>query len=287
MFSFGYVYQHAYANKPTGFGFGKIFPILLAFYFSALTWKVLINHQLSIKSFLAILLLLRVPPYSEFLLTFFLAGLVFFIFKKQMAFIILNGKNMLWVIFGLLLLSLLPFLNIYPTVTLFGKPVQLDFYIGLVLGSSDSYFPLVSYFIFFILGMWFQKNKTGFSKTIALVSLTGTLIFIIYFILFNKAPKRFPPSPVWTIGSLAFVYGYFLLSRKIKSRLLHPFLNTVGENSLIYLLLSNVLIFAAANIPGRTIAGAIIGAVFIIVFTTYLISISRKIATAKESGGIN
>ncbi|MBI2729912.1 MAG: hypothetical protein HYX40_04030 [Sphingobacteriales bacterium] len=285
LFSFGYIYQYIYAGEKINFrfGFNKSKNILFGFYFSAITWKVIAAHSFSLYSLPGILLLLSIPPYSEFLVTLFLAGAVFFVFKKQLTAIVNSSLKTFIAILLLLLLSLLPFFIGSPAYhfNILEKQVTTNFYFGIFFGSGGRYYPLISYFIYFIMGMWFQKNKIVFSRKLIAMAIGGTLVFFIYLWWFAKLPDRFPPSIPWLLGPLSFIYLYYLLSGKIKNKFICSVLNPIGDNTLVYLLMSNLFIFSATNTGTWSNASAIGFALFSILFTAYIIFISRKYSADK------
>lgn len=277
MFSFGYIYQKAYGKKKVDcyFAINKMKTTLFAFYISAFCWKLIIEHELTFRSIIMILIFKNVPPYSEFLLAFFLTTAVFFLFKNKIATLI-NSKYVIILLLLLLFISFAPFYKLYTNFVFWGHIIYLDYYIGLIFGSLRlTFFPIFQYLIFFMLGIWFQKNKISYSKPTFIVSILSTLIFLSYLYLKKELPQRFPPSPFWLIGSFFFLYLYLICSRKLKQNKLTAYLNLIGENSLIYLLLSNVLIFSLKNTLHWNYISALIGGLGVIVFITYNISITR------------
>ncbi|MBC8052924.1 MAG: hypothetical protein H7Y13_07655 [Sphingobacteriaceae bacterium] len=253
---------------------------LFAFFFSAAAWELFVNRLLTFKTASQILLLLKVPAYSEFLLSFFLTTGLFFLFKKQIAIITSSGRNMLVFLMAVFLIALIPFGRLFSTSV--AETNFLRHYLDLLIGSDRTFFfPVVQYSSLFIIGTWFQKNHIDFSKRILLLSVLGTLAFIAHLYFFKKVP-RFSPSPFWITGSFSFLYLYYLVSKRIGVNYLSSWLAVVGENSLVYLMLSNVLLFMAKGIIKWDIATALLYAGAILLFITYTVSTTRKYNYVKE-----
>lgn len=54
---------------------------------------------------------------------------------------------------------------------------------------------------------------------------------------------RFPPTIYWIIGGGGLVYGLFLLVKNIKDNKVLCLIQKIGQNTLSYLVISNLLIF--------------------------------------------
>ncbi|HEX8608979.1 MAG TPA: hypothetical protein VF679_10115, partial [Pedobacter sp.] len=134
MFSFGYIYQAAYSNKQVSIGFAinKMKTTLFAYYISAISWAILINHDTTFSRLLSIILLINPSPYSEFLLAFFIMTGVYFSFRQVLARLTSTATYVAVTCTILLVVSFIPFSNYYPTTELIGNKVFADYYIGLL-----------------------------------------------------------------------------------------------------------------------------------------------------------
>jgi hypothetical protein len=279
MFSFGYIYQAAYSTKEISFMFAikKMKTTLFAYYISAISWAILVDHDTTWNRMLSIIVLINPSPYSEFLLAFFLMTGVYFSLRPVLTRLTSTTTTLVVTCAILLLLSLIPFGNYYPTIDIAGNKVVADYYIGLLVGSpQSSYFPILQYLIFFILGLSFKRSNINFSWPVLGVSVIGLLLMGAYRIAFHEMPARFPPSPLWIAGSFFFIYIYLLVSKNIKSSWLSSYLNQIGENTIVYLVLSNVFLFALSATGKYTTTAACGFAVAIMLTTGYLVSSSRN-----------
>lgn len=153
--------------------------------------------------------------------------------------------------------------------------------IGLLIGTNNfSSFPVIQYSPFYLVGIYFAAYKVKFNKIILIISCAFTLSFVSYLLYTHNLPSRFPPSLFWIIGSAFFLYIYFLVSNFLSSYVNKTqFLEILGKNVLLYLILSNIFIFTIHSIYGSMNLG--IPKVFIltlaILFTIcYLQDITRK-----------
>lgn len=80
------------------------------------------------------------------------------------------------------------------------------------------------------------------------IACAGTLWHTIDYVwISGQQPSRFPLSVSYLIGAALYVYLYYLLAMALERResaLPVCYLAAVGKNSLFYLLLSNLIIFA-------------------------------------------
>jgi hypothetical protein len=276
-FCFGYVYNISYLGKKVPFAkkVKSVLIPLLAFYISALSWALIVDRELDIIVLFKILSILNVPPYSEFLLAFSIMSLLFWLFQKQIA-RIKKTKYFLMILPAILLISLVPFYSIYPSIYIFGHLIKFDYYIGLLLGSkTNSYFPVIQYSFFFFLGIFFSDKKILFNRNVMIAAIFGTIAFIIYCLVKKHYPSRFPPHLLWITGSWFILYTYFLISKMIK-KLQFRFFILIGENTIIYLLLSNIFIFSLRDKLSGSYLAALTTGVSIVVVITYLLSSVRK-----------
>ena len=239
VFSFGYVSQLAYYRKPFNQVYKKMLvtalKTLIAFYISGLFFRLFIDGRtLDWELVLPILILSDIPGWSEFLVSFFFIMLIGLIFFKPLLWVV-ERKKWFWLICVLFLgTTFIP----YELIT-FNQ-------LGLIIGSTKfASFPVVQYFPFYLLGMYFSKRKITFHWHVLWISFLLTFIFFAYLLIEDGLPSRFPPSILWIIASPAFLYMYYLLSRYLNR--MHTFINPLrfmGRYVLFYLLMSNIMIFA-------------------------------------------
>lgn len=258
------------------FAVSKMKTTLFAYFISAASWAVLIDHDATVYRMLSIALLINPSPYSEFLLAFFIMTGLYFGLRPVLTKLTLTGTNVIITCIILLLLSSIHYGNYYPTIEIGGKKVFADYYIGLLLGSPrSSYFPILHYLIFFLMGLWFKKSGIRFSWIMLGITMVGLFLLAAYRILFHEMPSRFPPSPFWIVGSFFFIYVYLLVSKTIKDNFLSRYLNLIGENTIVYLVLSNVFLFALSTTGKYQTSAACGFAIAIILTTGFLVSSSR------------
>lgn len=247
LFSFGFIYQKVYSNKKKTVR--EIISIssktLIAFYFSGLAYYFFSKETMSSHFLVKVFLFYNIASYSEFLLSFFLITLLFFIFKRFFNIIIESTWLTVTVIAICIAFTLLP-LN----YKLFLPFTTITFdQVGLIIGKSNYFsFPVVQYFLFFIIGMYFAKHNIVYSHKAMALAMIFTLSFCLYYYLYRKLPSRFPPGIAWVLGPSFYIYVYYLFSKKLLGNYNIPFLRNIGKNTLIYLVLSNVIMFAIRSI---------------------------------------
>ncbi len=237
MFAFGFAAYYAYLTKPFSVAYSRILKnsgkTLAAFYISSLAFRIFIEKAVLSKSvFEETLLFKSLAGWSEFLASFTAVMIVllvlFFAFKK------VNGIFVLATFVFSGVLCFIPYGKVYPVIGLF---------IG---GTNFAYFPVFQYMIYFVIGIYFAKNKVVFNVKHLIGAVMATSIFPVYSVLKNY-PSRFPPSIAWIFGAMLFVYAYYLLSNAIAESKFTQWLSQIGKYSLFYLVLSNVLIFAVKS----------------------------------------
>lgn len=243
MFTFGYVCYKAYLTKDNinlKRRLTKRFIItIIAYYIFGVAYTVLIEKTFDLDILIKILSLQKIAKYSEFLLSFAFTYPLIYIFSK------LSKKltNIHYLILALLSLAF-TFID-YSFIKI---PL-----IGVFIGTSSfAAFPIIQYSSYFLAGEYLAKEDKVIDKTILGISILGFILFIGYIFAFKDLPKRFPPSLFWIIGGYLFVYTYFILSKYLanyfkETNLILP----IGTNSLIYLVVSNLIIFTCHNILSK------------------------------------
>lgn len=275
LFAFGYVCEIAYFRKELCDVKPKmiktIVKTLFSFYISGLFYNILIlKTEISIRSVLKVILLFDIPGYSEFLISFtliLLISLIFFNYFKT-----INLKKCI-------IISIISLLSTFLPYRFF-----MNQHLALLLGSDYFItFPVLQYFIYFVIGIYFSKNQMNFNKTYFILSTIGTGSFFIYYIVFGNIPKRFPPSVFWIVGAMLFIYNYYLISKYIESNksfqesLLINVIQKIGKNTLYYLIISNILIFSLSElyINKLNLIGCLLMSFFIILCAIFLELILR------------
>lgn len=246
LFCFGYVGNLAYYQKDMKAGIKKmginVLRMLVAFYISGIAFMAFVEQKIfRMDLVLEVLKLNKYPGWSEFLASFaavlFVGILLFPLFKKM------NGWMFLVMGVISIVACFLPYDRIqHPWAALF-------------VGSTGYItFPVLQYGVYYAAGIWFSKRKdhTIDWKDLLVAALCSTP-FLVYYIMNNGGvPGRFPPTFYYISGGALGVCLYRLISRGLemlskKSKCTEKIaegISNVGKNSLYYLLMSNILIFA-------------------------------------------
>lgn len=237
LFCFGYACNLAYMQKEKKAVKNKFIKnsikMISAFYVSGLAYRIFITGtKINMHSFVKILFLWDIPGYSEFLLAFFIINILTYLLFDYIN-RLLNSKHLIVVIFITLLTTLIPY-----------ELVKIN-QLGLIIGTTKfPAFPVVQYSIFYLLGMYFQKNKIKFNFKYFIIALLCSVTTIIYYIINGTLPSRFPPSIFWIISPMMYIYIYYLLSIRVTEK--YKLSNNIyifGENTLYFLVSSNLIIF--------------------------------------------
>ncbi|MBD0378773.1 hypothetical protein [Paenibacillus sedimenti] len=246
VFSFGYVGQLAYYSKPFRAVYGRMLSTalktLVAFYISGTYYRLYLDHKLlEWETIKPILILQDIPGWSEFLVSFSLIMLVGLALFKPLIWLV-ERKIIFWtIVLALLAATWIP----YDQVTV----NQL----GILIGSKRfAAFPVLQYFPYYLIGMYASRYKLGRDWKFMVGSLISSGIFIVYVAVKHGLPERFPPSIYWILSSAFLLYVYFLAAKALASGLRYAsFLLVLGQNVLLYLLLSNMMIFTLKHNQGQ------------------------------------
>lgn len=246
LFCFGFVCCLAYFQGDTRRGvvhmLRNMIRLLLAFYISGIAYMAFKEQKIFRKDFIwEILTLRRYPGWSEFLASFaavLLVGAVFLPVWQRV-----NG----WVVLGAVLVSFLGCYLPYGKVT--------NSWLALFIGSeSYTTFPVLQYGVYFVAGVWAAKRKKWPDWKLLIGAMVLSAPCIWYYWKFKELPGRFPPSALFIGGGAIGVGLYHVLAGALgKIRTLAVIgkpveaLSFIGRNSLYYLLMSNLLIFAVAG----------------------------------------
>ena len=273
-FCFGYAFYLAYLKKEniaTERMTKNSFKILIAFYISAISFRLFINDSFSFLVIIDIVLLFDIPGYSEFLLSFFLVIRFAVIFSEYIKKAILNKSLFLLSIFFCFAFTFIDYSSI--------NSPQL----GLLIGTTKyPAFPVIQYLPLFLSGAFFAHKQIGFSWTYMALAVFAIIEFMAITLIEGKQPSRFPPSISWILGSFGLVYIYYILSILVdKISHVSELLRTIGSNVLYWLLASNILIFSLTLRIERkslTLHETIIAYLIIVCVIYYLntITVSKK-----------
>lgn len=271
LFCFGYVCYSAYIDREDRDRVVKhliknAFKVLIAFYISALSYTVtLAGGTGNFKKVFDVLLLQSIPTLSEFLVSFVLLDIFLIFFGKYLR--DFSGRKLVIAIILSLLATLYPYE--YTTGSILGS----------VIGTTKyCCFPVIQYSSYFLLGIWFAKEKITFSKRVLIGSLCGTTVFLGYYFRHDALPNRFPPTMAWIMGAAVFIYCYFLLFNNIyQFGMRIKWLEYFGKNTLTVLVVGNVMIFLLRFISKEDIQKTIttfsdIWKYLVIVVTCFVIS---------------
>ena len=275
VFSFGYIYNKAYFLKTETLSCKYLksnAKTLLAFYISGFFYRLLVypGRWLTPKEYVDLLVLGDIPGFSEFLISFFLFSMMFFIFYKPIKnYILCNNLLFVFCVLTSLALTFLPYQIFWINQ------------VGLLFGSTRfCAFPVFQYSSFFLIGMYFSKYKVIFNIKIFMISLLATVTFFLYVLIHHDFPGRFPPSIWWILGCWFFIYLYYLFAKFLAngSKLINM-LNIIGENTLLYLVISNICIFALKRSGSLEPSKSIIVGILLIAMIYFFVSIIRKPST--------
>ena len=182
------------------------------------------------------------PGWSEFLISFALYGaaaiVLFPVWKK-----LLNCKIAFWIVWTLSFAAVfIPYDQI--------ANIRIAMLIG---GRQASFFPILQYLPYFLMGMYISKygmRKPGF-WILGAALLTGAGLART---LIAGEPSRFPPSIWWILLAWLPIAVAHVSLKALADRIgdkaaiaLKP-LGNMGANSLYFLLASNLTIFAVSRI---------------------------------------
>lgn len=235
LFCFGFASWLAYFSKPClpwRTVMRTALKCYIAFVISGVCFRVLYSKQAADwETLLRVALIQDIPGYSEFLLSFSAILLLAALVSPLIGAITLNGKRMVLVILVCL------------AVTYFRPPFYPEYpVIGTFVGGG---FPIVPYAPFFLFGVFIARYKLRINSFAFAAAIVATASFLILSHISVPIP-RFPPSAQWILFSLPAVYMYYGVGATFSILALKPlrnYINSVGQNVLLYLLLSNIAIF--------------------------------------------
>jgi len=278
MFAFGFVCCNAYIKKPFAQIYKRllvnIIKTMLAFYISSIAFTIFIARIPSSQfPLMDLLLVRRLAGWSEFILSFAVTMLLVLVLHKPMQ---KAGK---W----------LPYFIAATAIIATVLPLHIsDPFIATFVGRAPfPTFTVLPYGIFFAGGVWVAQREIRFNWVLLGICVVGLVYFIATYMVGGGLPSRFPVSLAWMAGSMFFVYMYYLVSHGIANTKIGTMLQNIGSQSLFYLLMSNIFIFALAGMRFTEASHTFttIAFVTIMVVMYYLSSLCTKNTSIANLGG--
>ena len=162
------------------------------------------------------------------------------------------------------------------------KSPRMPIVASFIDGTGGAYFPIIPYSIYFFIGIYLAQNEYVFRKEVVVVAAFGLLLYAVSFSINQAEPSRLPLSVQYLMGGLGIVYFYFLLAEMLNNRretVVLRWVKSIGCNSLFYLLMSNILIFAitASLFYRKNLSYVTCLYAVLLIFIGYMTRICRKI----------
>jgi|GEM_PF-1252751 len=288
LFCFGYAAWIAYLQKdqlPWSNLLKTVIKCYLAFVISAIGFRVLVSSETPDLSLVARIASVRdMPPFSEFLFAFAVITLLGSILQKFVERATRSWQELTVATIVCVAFTFLP------------GEIRYDPLISQFLGGKDFIgYPIIPYLPLFLLGVFRARHSEQFSgRYYVLAALTGILLYVV-FLASGISLNRFPPSAGWILSSAGLFSVYYLVAHIVDEkfpRFIQRYLNAVGQNVLLYLLLSNLVLFTsyALGLKGiLTISQALIFYVSFMGFTLFLqfiaVDLKRSNQSLDQAGG--
>lgn len=216
---------------------------MMGYYIAAIGYFVIFRGEYDWETVKSVLLLQRFGSISEFLLAFALIPLVTILLSVPIKKYVLPSDRIFFVlIFLLLMFTFIP--TDWVTST----------YLALFIGSSQGiYFPVVQYYPFFLLGLYYASRNVRVGPIHLAISIFCLLVFVASYSI-NLTFSRFPPSFGWVVlGGGMFFLWYWVSERLEHVRPVVSILAPIGANSLFFFVASDIMIFGI----GKTFRGEV------------------------------
>ena len=244
LFTFGFACNYAYFSK----SFIKAVPrmiktavkMLLAFYISSICYIAFVEFDYyDPRVPLQVIRLEKYAGWSEFLASFFAIMLI-----GAALFVVFQRINV-WILAGIGVIGFaLTFLP-YSRIT--------NSWLALFVGSRHYItFPVFQYLFYFAAGVWLCKEGMKSWKWILLAAFLLSAPEFVHYFRTGGLSGRFPPDGAFVFGASIVVFLYYVLSRKLSDMNVR-ILSVIGEDSIFYLLFTNIIIFAFAGSKYRQI----------------------------------
>ncbi len=273
-FAFGYAHQLSYLDKDYKAVVGRMLigtvKILIAYYISGICFYAFAKDMIyNPDTVLDVILFRAFPGWSEFLVSFVMLNLLVIIFFK-----LIKKANYVVLIIWAAVSVLLCFIP-YEAVT--------SSVLSLFIGSTHFVtFPVLQYSVFYIAGVVVAKKGLKPNFKMFIISLIPTVAFIVYYAVGGHQPSRFPPHFLYIFGSALVLVFYFFVSYKLlrfKDTRVVKLLEQFGGDSLYYLLISNILIFAlsGSSFSYRSFGYATISWIILLAVSVYIKTLVAKL----------
>lgn len=256
---------------------------LFAYYVSAFAYAIFVEDSLYLPRTFHKLLELRVlMGYSEFLLAFAVMELLILLLFPLWR--LMKQREYLLIAILSLLSCLFPYRQ------------NKEPLLGLFTGSEQFYsFPVLPYLIYYVLGLWYYNYVQNYKmRQKWLLAIFGALVSMPAFyhiIKYQEIPERFPPGLVFILGAAFSLPLYLCLCKRLEqwggtSRILRYVttpLQIMGENSLLFLILSNLVMFALKGTAfyRQSLAYAVTAFLLILYMCFFIIRITARRRTTK------
>lgn len=239
LFCFGYTSYLSYFTKERREAsrrlLGNAWKLLIGYYISCFGYAIFVEKlPLRMDRIMELLCLKRLAGWSEFLFSFALIMLM-----ELLLFPLFTEKNR-WGIGVMVVVAVLVCLLPHREVGSIAGSVT-----G---GYGGAFFPIIPYSVYLIWGIWMAREQIGFRRGVMAAAFAGTVWHTIdYICVSGMQPSRFPLSFSYLVGALFYLYLYYLLAMALEGKESLPpvrYLMDTGRNSLFYLIVSNLIIFA-------------------------------------------
>lgn len=238
LFAFGFACNYAYFSK----SFIKAVPrmiktavkMLLAFYISSICYIAFVEYDYyDPRVPLQVVRLEKYAGWSEFLASFFAIMLI-----GAALFVAFQRINV-WILAGI---GVIGFALTYLPYSRITNP-----WVALIVGSRHYItFPILQYLFYFAAGVWLCKNGMKRWKWMLAVAFLLSVPEFVHYLGTDGLSDRFPPDGAFVFGASVIVFLYYVLSRKLSGMNVR-ILSVIGEDSIFYLLFTNIIIFAFAG----------------------------------------
>jgi hypothetical protein len=241
LFCFGYAAWTAYLQKdqlPWPNIWKTMLKCYIAFIISAVGFRVLVNAEAPSLSLLARIAAVRnMPPFSEFLLAFAVITLLGAVLQK-----LIVRATQSWQ--SVTLASIICLAVTFLTSKMHFDPLISQF----VGGQGFIGYPIISYLPLFLLGIFRARHSEQSSGKYYFMAAAAGILLYVGFIALDVSLNRFPPSAGWILSSTGIFFVYYLVAHIVHTqfpRFVQKYFNAVGQNVLLYLLLSNLVLFTS------------------------------------------
>lgn len=258
MFAFGWASQIAYFSKLKAMVkrnlMRNFFTLLLVYYISAFGYYTFMGLP-TVKGFLKIIYFWYIPGYSEFLLSFAVLMMVVYLFFDV---IIKISQSKKWTAITIVVSLVLTW---FPGG--FFRLPAVSAFLGV---SGMAGFPIVLYSMFFLGGVIYKRADKVISRKYLTLICVSSVIGITY-CWRTHSLQRFPPDVSYLMSAWIPIMAYVLSVNKICCKIGGGvIIHTIGKHTLLFLLVSNLIIFALNFSIGRfcgTIATLITAAIIL------------------------